>query len=162
MNLLLLIKYKLNKFRKYLLTWLTVTEYLWHSQIITYAYVTEYLWHSQIISYTYVLFVVITISSLTHWWLIYFICFVIRVRRRVALVQQKLQAHTEHMSSPIFWGVCVALFFSVFCVVFCRSLLTSPFVCFLLAIVVLSVLLWFMTSDYSISKFNLFLWRHLY
>ena len=71
----------------------------------------------------YVPFVVITIRSFPHSWIITW--FVARVTRRVPHMGQELLTLTKHLSSPpIFWGggrVCVARSL-VFCVMFCRSL----------------------------------------
>ena len=75
---------------------------------------------SGISDHGYVPFVLITISSFPHSWLI--TRFVTRVTRRVALVEQELPILPEHLSSPsLFSGIHVA-WSLVFCVMFCRSL----------------------------------------
>ena len=84
------------------ITWLTVTEYMCHK------------W-GQICSICRKIF-----PSFPHSWLT--TGFVIRVTRRVTLVDRELLTLPEHMSSPpVFSRVRVARSL-VFCVVFCRSL----------------------------------------
>ena len=93
--------------------------------------------------------VVDTSLSFTHSWLV--TGFVTRLAQRVAVVEQVLLAHPEHLSSPpVFSGIRVAWSF-VFCVMFCRSLFV------LFHLVVALSLLWFTASDYSFGIFNLFL-----
>ena len=80
--------------------------------------------------------------------------FVTRLTRRVALVEQDLLTLPEHLGSPpVFSGVRVTQSL-VLCV--CYVYVFCPFVLFLLAIV-LSVLLWYMDSDYPFGISKLFL-----
>jgi len=67
----------------------------------------------------------------------------------VSLVEQELLTLPEHLRSPPVFSVVHVARFSVFCVMFCRSL----FVLFLLVIEV-SVLLQLMNSDYHLVFSN--------
>jgi hypothetical protein len=90
----------------------------------------------------YVPLAVNTFQSFPHSW--YIIEFVTRVTRQVPLLDEELLTVLEHL---VLSGVCVTRSL-VLCVMFCRYL----FVLFLLTIV-LSVLLWFMDSNYPFGIF---------
>ena len=108
-----------------IMTWLTSTDYTCHKWPRIYA-----------------LFVVIIIRSFPHSWLI--TGFVTRETQWVPHVEQKLLTLPDHTSSPpVISGVHVARSL-VFCVMFYRSL-------FVLLAIALSVLLWFMVSDYPLQ-----------
>jgi branched-subunit amino acid transport protein len=90
-------------------------------------------------------FVVITIWSVYHSWLITGF-----VTRWVSIVVLEWLTLPEHLrSSSVFSGVCLVQSL-VFCVVFCRSL-------FFLLAVALSALLPFVVSSYTFGIFNLYL-----
>jgi hypothetical protein len=78
---------------------------IWYQLFRTVATVTEY-------DIGYVPLVISTSQSFPHSWFI--IGFVTKVARRVALVEQGLLTLSEHLT----WGSC----WSIFCVLFCRSL----------------------------------------
>jgi hypothetical protein len=100
---------------------------LWPGWLLQNIYVTN--------DHGYVPFVIVTIWSFPHSWLI--TGFVTIVTRQVPHVEQEWPTLPEHLSSlPVFSGVCVA-WSIIFCVVFCRLL----FVLWSLSD------LWFMTSD---------------
>ena len=98
----------------------------------------------------YIPFVVNNSQSFPHWWLI--TGFVIRLTRRVSLVEQKMPTFPVHLSSPpIFSEVCVTRSL-VLCLCFvdrCLSFSTFPFA------IVLSVLR-FTEFDYLFGIFKLF------
>jgi len=78
------------------------------------------------------------------------------VTRRVPVVEQELSTLPEHPNLPlVLIGVRVTRSLILY-VLFCRSLIVSPFVLFLLTIM-LSVLLRFTDSDFPIDIFKLFL-----
>ena len=103
--------------------------------------------------YSYYYYRYLITGIFPHSWLI--TGFVVRVTRRMSNMEQELLTLPEHMSSTLVFGGVRVTRSLVLCVVFCRKVFV--FLSFFLFAIVLSVLLWITSSDYSFGIL-IFVW----